>query len=427
MTTTIYSKAGADAAISAATDALTPEDVGADPAGTAAAAIAALGLADATAAGRTLLTAADAKAQRAALEIPLAITYGPGGATSMSLATTHTRADLASNIVCGKDEATGKLYGQVLPSTNFSTSTDGGATFTDTGVNPYVAIGTAPQQIQLTTSYMYVTTATAKIWRAPKDTFSGSWTDISVPGLPAATTGRTSNLAISGDGAVLLYCNYNSSPTPAEGAFVWRSTDNGATWTKVYDLASPAAKHAHAIKFDPWHAGHAYLSAGDIPYPSAGLHRSTDYGATWAPCALTARSVGIDMAFPAPIAGVPEMILLEGDVMQGAQVYVYYKGTDRMVPLIWYTGALADPWCTVASARGIALTPDGDLIYFTTTESYVFGPRAGIYVARGPWYRDSILLQDITGEEPLGYVQTVISGTNVIQRGWKFNVPTFGK
>jgi hypothetical protein len=42
--TTIYSKAGADAAISAATDALTPEDVGADPAGTAAAAIAALGL-----------------------------------------------------------------------------------------------------------------------------------------------------------------------------------------------------------------------------------------------------------------------------------------------------------------------------------------------------------------------------------------------
>ena len=42
--TTIYSKAGTDAAISAATDALTPEDVGADPAGTAAAAIAALGL-----------------------------------------------------------------------------------------------------------------------------------------------------------------------------------------------------------------------------------------------------------------------------------------------------------------------------------------------------------------------------------------------
>lgn len=42
--TTIYSKAGADAAIGAAIGALTPEDVGADPAGTAAAAIAALGL-----------------------------------------------------------------------------------------------------------------------------------------------------------------------------------------------------------------------------------------------------------------------------------------------------------------------------------------------------------------------------------------------
>ena len=38
---TIYSKAGTDAAISAATGALTPEDVGADPAGTAAGAVAA--------------------------------------------------------------------------------------------------------------------------------------------------------------------------------------------------------------------------------------------------------------------------------------------------------------------------------------------------------------------------------------------------
>ena len=42
--TTIYSKSGTDAAISAATGALTPEDVGADPAGTAAAAITTLGL-----------------------------------------------------------------------------------------------------------------------------------------------------------------------------------------------------------------------------------------------------------------------------------------------------------------------------------------------------------------------------------------------
>lgn len=48
--TTIYSKSGTDAAISAATGALTPEDVGADPAGTAAAAIAALGLGTAAAA-----------------------------------------------------------------------------------------------------------------------------------------------------------------------------------------------------------------------------------------------------------------------------------------------------------------------------------------------------------------------------------------
>ena len=42
--TTIYSKAGTDAAIAAATGALTPEDVGADPVGAAAAAVAALGL-----------------------------------------------------------------------------------------------------------------------------------------------------------------------------------------------------------------------------------------------------------------------------------------------------------------------------------------------------------------------------------------------
>lgn len=361
------------------------------------------------------------------LEDDLSDAFAPVGLQrepyTVPLATEHERSDLTEFIISGKDEGTGKLYGQRLSNGNFCTSDDG-ETYTDVGENPYVQIGTAPQQFQFTESFMYATTATGKIWRAPKDDFA-NWTDISVPDLPAATTGRVSVLAISGDGAVLLYCNYNSSPATPEGAYLWRSTDNGATWTLVYDLSHPAAKHSHAVKFDPWNPGHAYFSVGDNGWPSAGLHRSIDYGLTWEPCALTTRSVGIDMVFPEPVDGVPEMIVLEGDVMNGAHLYVHYKGTDELLPLVWYTGALDDPDCTMASTRGIGLTPNGDLIYMTTTEGGTFGVKAGIYVARGPWFKEAILLEDITGEEPPGYVQTVMTDTHVIQRAVKFNIPEF--
>lgn len=91
---TIYSKAGADAAISAATDALTPEDVGADPAGTAAAAIDALGLGTAAQSDATDFAPASSAAypiQQVTLTAPLAYTLPVGAPTDQVISIVFTQ------------------------------------------------------------------------------------------------------------------------------------------------------------------------------------------------------------------------------------------------------------------------------------------------------------------------------------------------
>jgi hypothetical protein len=179
---------------------------------------------------------------------------------------------------------------------------------------------------------------------------------------------------------------------------------------------------------------------GDDPglgttWQDAGLYKSTDYGATWTPfytvadrqdAGLGIGRIGIDMVFPKPVPGLPEMVLCEGDVTGiGPLLFVHYKGTDNLEPLVWPIGVQGDPENTSATVRGIALTPNDDCVFFTTTENGAAGNLAGIYVAKAPLYRDAVLLEDITGAEPPGYIQTVCSPTEVHQRTIRFNIPKF--
>lgn len=359
------------------------------------------------------------------------------GMVGAHLSTKHARNDSTTVITLGKDDATGKLYGLFTSNTHFATSTDG-ITWTDQGAAAFTYWTNQSQFMVFTTSWMYHATSDGRIFRAPKDNFTG-WVEISAP-VPATTTGRAGDLAVFGDGTVLLYTNYDPSTSPYSGSFLWRSTDNGATWAEVMSLPDPQSRHGHAVRVDPWHDGHAYWMVGDDPglgvtWPDAGLYKSTDYGATWTAvytvadrqaAGLGIGRIGIDMVFPKPVPGLPEMILIEGDVTGiGPLLFVHYKGTSIIDPLIWPTGVQGDAEYTSATVRGIALTPDQDCVFITTTENGAAGSLAGIYVAKAPLYRDAVLLEDITGAEPPGFVQTVCSPTEVHQRAIRFNIPKF--
>lgn len=66
---------------------------------------------------------------------------------------------------------------------------------------------------------------------------------------------------------------------------VWRSIDAGATWTSVFtkntrNHADPEIYHFHVVRRDPYNAGHWYISSGDLP-DECFVWRSTDDGLTW--------------------------------------------------------------------------------------------------------------------------------------------------
>lgn len=342
------------------------------------------------------------------------------------LLTTYTRADLTTVAWTGIDPATLKMYGVVIANGHFATSTDAGSTFVDQSFSPVTYFGAGSvTEFVFSTSYMYVIHSSGTLWRAPKDTFN-NWTNISVPQRPAATIGRTGTLSISGDGAVLLACNYNSSPPTPEGAYAYRSTDNGATWTTVLSL--PNAKHSHAIRIDPYHPTHVYYSVGDGGFPDIGLYRSKDLGITWAlVSAAGGNRYGIDMVFPPPVVGAPEMVVLEGDGFHEPLLLLYRKDSNVIEPAIWFQFPPGDPNSTVATSRGIALTTHGDVVFMTTTEAGAVGSKAGIYVAAGPWFNHAVLLQDVTGSEPVGFLRSIVTGGYVINRLIKFNEPQFAK
>ena len=66
---------------------------------------------------------------------------------------------------------------------------------------------------------------------------------------------------------------------------VWRSVDGGMSWTSVFtkhsrNHATPEIYHFHAVRRDPFNPTHWYLSSGDLPEESF-IWRSVDDGLTW--------------------------------------------------------------------------------------------------------------------------------------------------
>lgn len=345
----------------------------------------------------------------------------PDDPTPLSATRPYSRTDINVSVL---GLSASRLYGISTVNGHWVYSDDGTA-WTDTGESPAVNPGNA-FIIQLVnhSTFLIAVTSDGKLYRVTKDTWTG-WTDISVPGLPAGTTGRIDVLASNGTN--LYYGNYNAS-TPG-GAKIYRSVDNGANWTNVLD--APTARHVHAIYVDPNSAAKAFATLGDSGQAGNGLYYSGDSGATWA--RISSNRYGIDLFIPTAVSGVPVRLLIEGDgAAQPHIMSAYYNlasvGTALLTDaLIWPDTAPSSGASWAGTARGLAVTTDNNLVYVSTAESGAVGTRDGWWIARGPWYDTPILLEELTGAVPAAYQKTYIYGSAGVAFNYryKFVLPKF--
>lgn len=333
-----------------------------------------------------------------------------------SPAYSRTVTDYAVN---GQDTATGRLYGVSAVNGHYVTSDDHGVTWDDRTFSSSVY---TPNLIDvvLTASYMFGATVDGKVWRAPKDDFDG-WSDKS-PTVPIGTTGRPSVLAVSPTS--LLYGNYNADAPGGSGARVWRSTDNGDTWTNTFTAST--ARHVHNINVDP-SSGVVWMVAGDAGYAGAGLYRSTDDGLTFTK--VSGPRYGINVAFQDPTTDptnsdrqiMPGRLLIEGDGASEPHIIGYPREyiQAQQRPIVYPAATWA------GTARGIRLTSEGNLFYISTSESGAVGTKDGCWLAKGPYFTAAVNLEDWTANKPTAYLRTFEAGPYLWNHRSRITRPKF--
>lgn len=187
-------------------------------------------------------------------------------------------------------------------------STDGGKTFdrfpVDPPNKPYslgggcMAVGNAGNVIIL--------------WNAdalPVYTKDGgnSWNNLPLPGLPS--TGYKGFDWTGGSGwwsrrYVICYDKTGNAfylyNIHADLQGIWKSTNGGDTWTRVWTGYFHASNYNTKLKAVPGHAGHLFLTAGNAS--NEPMWRSTDGGVNWSQIPHNVYDV-FDVAFGKPAAG----------------------------------------------------------------------------------------------------------------------------
>lgn len=177
------------------------------------------------------------------------------------------------------DPSTGRLWGSSGNSPAYSD--DDGATWTVvTALND----GTTPKAMAIVGSSLLIATGggtpiVGTVRRGPK---AGPYTSGNFPVTLAAQEGAALpwNLIARADG-VCMVGNYDSQGNGAAAVKLYRSADFGATWTAVISLGASdnATRHVHSVinltGTQTW-----YANVGDSG-ALAGVYKSTDDGLTW--------------------------------------------------------------------------------------------------------------------------------------------------
>lgn len=316
--------------------------------------------------------------------------------------------------VFGRDPDTGRLYGIDTVGLTWVYSDDA-ATWTSTGVASSVPVN-GKQELVFHGDFMYVTISNGTLHRAPRGEFA-TWTDVSVATRPAGTTGRVGVLA--SNGTHLFYGNYNNDPLPVpqSGAFIWRSANNGDTWSLVF--ASANARHVHNINPDPDDPTVIWSVLGDSGWDD-GLIVSTDGGASFD--YLVRDRYAIDVVFQQATGNVRSRLLMEGD--GSAEPHVVQYPRDRQSSTITSLVPVPSPdWA--GTARCLTLTSEGNAFYASTAEGGATGSKDGFWLSHGPYFNTAVLLEDLTGNVPVFYGRTYEVGPYLVNYRSRITRPKF--
>jgi lysophospholipase L1-like esterase len=99
--------------------------------------------------------------------------------------------------------------------------------------------------------------------------------------------------SITDDGTYVYVGSYNVLDTSDHVNWIWRSSDDGQTWSVV--RTTTTRRHIHFVQVDP-RTRSLYAAYGDSPAQSA-LERSTDHGVTWETVCSEADCAAVDIAF----------------------------------------------------------------------------------------------------------------------------------
>jgi len=135
---------------------------------------------------------------------------------------------------------------------------------------------------------------------------------------------------------------------------VWRSTDNGATWMQMNASAGWSQRYGHTSVTMP--DGSIILMGGNDGSYKNDVWRSTDYGVTWIRVNASAGWSGRDY-FSSVVMPDNSIVLMGGD--DGGQKNDVWRSTDNGVS---WTQVNASAGCVARDGPNSVLMPDGSII-----------------------------------------------------------------
>lgn len=168
-----------------------------------------------------------------------------------------------------------------------------------------------------------------------------------------------------GDGTKFIVTHYAAAPNMLESRYVFISTDEGRTWSEVYDTTSrygeadSAVTHIHSAAYDPWEDRFIVCEGHG---PSAGIYESRDNGATWSK--LEWGFTGAEGSTPTVSVATDEGIVFGSDAAANG-IYVLPRGSQT-VEQAWVWGQM-----TTTSLLGYAhmgyRDPNSGIVYIAYT------------------------------------------------------------
>lgn len=223
---------------------------------------------------------------------------------------------------------------------------------------------------------VYVGVSTAGVWRSDDAgvNMTNAWPDDFPHSIGAVTVAPNGDVWV-GTGEV----NPGGGSLSYGGDGLYRSTDHGATWTRI---GLQGSSTIGAIRFNPQNPNIVYVAAGGslfAPGGVRGLYKSTDYGATWTRVlqGLNGFTGATDIAMDPTN---PDKLFVPMWDHHRESLCRCYAGPGTGIYLSTDGGAT---WTRLENDRITSFTP-GDTIGFASTDNQTTTAQARMAVAIAP-------------------------------------------